>query len=156
MFDSDSTPTVPLASFDIGPKQRYAGLKVRRSQPSAVGLPNRYLGYPIGHRYQIRRTLGSGGMATVYLAHDSGHCQDVAVKVLHPERACTLAADRFLREIQITASLRHPHILTLLDWGEFDDVLYYVLPFADGGSLRDALMAGRHSTIGEMTKMLPE
>jgi serine/threonine protein kinase len=149
MFDNDYSTTVPSESYGIGPSRSSAGLRVRRGQPSVVGLSDRYFGYQIGHRYQIRRPLGSGGMATVYLAYDHGHCRDVAVKVLHPERACTLAADRFLREIQITANLRHPNILTLLDSGEFDDVLYYVMPFADGGSLRDALRLGRHSTVGE-------
>lgn len=149
MFDNDSSTTVLSESYGSGPSKSFAGLRVRRGQPSVVGLSNRYLGYQIGHRYHIRRTLGSGGMATVYLARDSGRRRDVALKVLHPERACTLAADRFLREIEITANLRHPNILTLLDSGESDDVLYYVMPFADGGSLRDVLRLGRHSTVGE-------
>jgi len=149
MFDNDSSTMAPSDSYGTGLSKSSAGLLAPRGRPSAVDLSERYFRYQIGHRYQIRRPLGSGGMATVYLAHDSAHCRDVAVKVLHPERACTLAADRFLREIQITANLRHPHILTLLDSGEFDDVLYYVMPFADGGSLRDALKVGGNSTVGE-------
>lgn len=156
MFDSDSSTNVSAASYSSGSNKSYTGLRVRRGQPSVDSLLDRHLGYPIGHRYQIRRPLGSGGMATVYLARDSWHCRDVAVKVLHPERACTLAADRFLREIQVTVSLRHPHILTLLDSGEFDDVLYYVMPLADGGSLRDSLRLGRRSTIGDALPIIQQ
>jgi len=149
MCDNDSSTDVSSAPYSVGPNESSTGLQVRRGQPSTDALAGQHLAYPIGHRYQIRRPLGSGGMATVYLARDSWQCRDVAVKVLHPERACTLAADRFLREIQITASLRHPHILTLLDSGEVDDVLYYVMTLADGGSLRDSLRLGRRSTVGE-------
>ncbi len=149
MFDSGSSATAPPTSSGSRLQEPSARRRVRRGLPSVVGPSERYLGYAIGHRYLLRRSLGSGGMASVYLAYDFGHCRDVAVKVLHPERACTLSAGRFLREIQITASLRHPHILALLDSGEFEDVLYYVMPVADGGSLRDALRLARHRTVGE-------
>lgn len=90
-------------------------------------------------RYRIERELGRGGMATVYLARDLRHERDVAIKVLNPE--LSLAEDRFLREIAITARLNHPHILALLDSGSADDgaILYYVMPFATGQSLRDRL-----------------
>ena len=90
-------------------------------------------------RYQIERELGAGGMATVYLAEDLKHDRRVAVKVLRPELAATLGAERFLREIQIAASLTHPHILTLIDSGEADGFLYYVMPYVEGETLRDRL-----------------
>ena len=92
-------------------------------------------------RYRVERELGAGGMATVYLARDLKHNRDVAIKVLHPELAESLTAERFVREIAITARLNHPNILALLDSGEGDDgrLLYYVMPLANGESLRDVL-----------------
>lgn len=90
-------------------------------------------------RYDIQRKLGSGGMATVYLAHDARHDRDVAVKVLHPDLGAALGSERFLAEIRTTARLQHPHILPLLDSGEADGFLYYVMPYVTGESLRDRL-----------------
>ena len=90
-------------------------------------------------RYELRRILGRGGMATVYLAYDQKHQRDVAVKVLRPEIAASLGAERFLSEIQTVARLTHPHILPLHDSGESEGFIYYVSPFIDGGSLRDLL-----------------
>ncbi|MEO7962409.1 MAG: protein kinase [Gemmatimonadaceae bacterium] len=92
-----------------------------------------------GH-YAIERELGSGGMATVYLAQDVKHARKVAVKVLHPELAMALGSDRFLAEIRVTANLQHPHILPLLDSGEVDDFYYYVMPYVTGESLRERLV----------------
>jgi serine/threonine protein kinase len=89
-------------------------------------------------RYAIERELGRGGMATVYLAEDRKHGRKVAVKVLHPELAAVLGAERFLREIEIAARLTHPHILPLHDSGESGGFLYYVMPYVDGESLHDA------------------
>jgi serine/threonine-protein kinase len=89
--------------------------------------------------YEIERELGRGGMATVYLARDLRHRRPVAVKVLLPELAAVVGAERFLREIEIAAGLNHPHILSLHDSGQADAVLYYVMPFVDGESLRDRL-----------------
>ena len=104
------------------------------------------LGAALADRYTIERELGSGGMATVYLAHDLRHGRQVAVKVLRPELAAVLGAERFLREIQIAAQLNHPHILGLIDSGTFpsDDGdpkgrLYYVMPYVEGESLRSRL-----------------
>ena len=85
-------------------------------------------------RYRIERELGEGGMATVYLAEDIKHRRSVAVKVLRPELAAAVGADRFLREIETTAGLRHPHILPLYDSGVEDGVLFYVMPFVEGRS----------------------
>ena len=93
----------------------------------------------LGERYGIERELGRGGMATVYLARDVKHDRSVAVKVLHPELAATLGAERFLREIQIAAQLSHPHILMLIDSGEAAGFLYYVMPYVEGESVRDRL-----------------
>lgn len=89
--------------------------------------------------YRIDRELGEGGMATVYLAEDLKHTRQVAVKVLRPELAASVGADRFLHEIRTTANLRHPHIVPLYDSGEANGVLYYVMPFVDGESLEQRL-----------------
>src|SRR5690349_18757507 len=93
----------------------------------------------LGARYVIEREIGAGGMATVYLAHDIRHDRDVALKVLRPDLAATLGAERFLAEIRTTANLQHPHILPLHDSGEADGYLFYVMPFVQGESLRDRL-----------------
>jgi len=93
----------------------------------------------LSDRYPIERPLGRGGMATVYLARDLKHYRSVAVKVLHPELAAGLGAERFLREIRIEAGLQHPHILPLHDSGQVAGFLYYVMPFVSGESLRQRL-----------------
>ena len=90
-------------------------------------------------RYRLERELGHGGMATVYLARDLKHGRLVAFKLLRPDLAAILGAERFLREIQLTASLQHPHILPLLDSGAVDSFLYYVMPYVEGESLRQRL-----------------
>ena len=100
-------------------------------------------------RYDITRELGKGGMATVYLAEDLRHGRDVAVKVLHPDLASALGADRFLREIRLAARLNHPRILPLFDSGEADGFLYYVMPYVDGESLRDRLNRDGQLTLEE-------
>ncbi|MGE3524842.1 MAG: protein kinase, partial [Gemmatimonadales bacterium] len=93
----------------------------------------------LSDRYAFERELGAGGMATVHLAQDLKHRRKVAVKVLRPELAASLGPDRFVREIEIAASLAHPHILPLFDSGDADGVLYYVMPYVEGESLRDRL-----------------
>src|SRR5436853_3583024 len=90
-------------------------------------------------RYTIERGLCRGGMATVYLARDLKHDRPVALKVLRPELAAVLGAERFLREIRVTGQLQHPHILTLIDSGEADGFLASVMPYVEGGSLRQRL-----------------
>jgi formylglycine-generating enzyme required for sulfatase activity/tRNA A-37 threonylcarbamoyl transferase component Bud32 len=90
-------------------------------------------------RYHLERRLGEGGMATVYLADDLKHERRVALKVLKPELAAVVGAERFLREIKTTANLQHPHILPLFDSGEADGFLFYVMPYVQGESLRDRL-----------------
>ena len=106
----------------------------------------------LGDRYIIEREVGRGGMAFVYLARDRRYEREVAVKVLDPEIATAVGAERFLREIRITAQLQHPHIVPLLDSGEARNLLYAVMPFIEGESLRDRLMAtSRLSTTEAVT-----
>jgi serine/threonine-protein kinase len=100
-------------------------------------------------RYRIESELGSGGMALVYLAEDLKHRRQVAVKVLRPDIAASLGAERFLREIQIAAQLNHPHILALYDSGEADGFLYYVMPYVAGESLRDWLNREKQLPLDE-------
>src|SRR5688572_5998100 len=90
-------------------------------------------------RYAIERELGRGGMAFVFLAQDLKHRRPVAIKVLRPDLAAALGAERFLREIEIAARLTHPHILPLHDSGAAGGFLYYVMPYLEGESLRDRL-----------------
>jgi serine/threonine protein kinase len=100
-------------------------------------------------RYEIQREIGAGGMATVYLARDRKHDRPVAVKVLRPEVSAAIGQERFLREIQVAAQLAHPHILPLHDSGEADGLLYYVMPFVDGESLRHRLTRERQLPVSE-------
>ena len=97
------------------------------------------LGTALRGRYRIERELGRGGMAIVYLAEDLKHGRRVAIKVLRPELAHELGVDRFLREIRIAAGLSHPNILSVFDSGEADDLLYFVMPYVAGETLRDRL-----------------
>ncbi len=93
----------------------------------------------IADRYRVEREIGAGGMATVYLADDLKHNRKVALKVLRPELAEALGHERFLREIETTANLRHPHILPLYDSGDAAGSLFYVMPYVEGESLRERL-----------------
>ena len=106
--------------------------------------------------YRLERELGRGGMATVYLAEDLKHHRPVAVKVLHPELAAALGHERFLREVEIAARLQHPHVLTLIDSGEADGFLYYVMPFVDGGSLRARLAQEHELPIADVVRIIRE
>ncbi len=106
--------------------------------------------------YRVERELGAGGMATVYLAHDLRHERDVAIKVLHPDLGAALGADRFLAEIKTTAKLQHPHILPLLDSGAADGLLYYVMPFVRGETLRTKLERERQLAIEEAVQIAAE
>jgi serine/threonine-protein kinase len=100
---------------------------------------NERLGLALADRYRIERELGQGGMATVYLAEDLKHKRKVAIKVLKPELAAVLGAERFVQEITTTAALQHPHILPLFDSGTADGFLYYVMPYIQGETLRAKL-----------------
>ena len=107
-------------------------------------------------RYGIEREVGAGGMATVFLAHDLKHDRDVAIKVLHPDLGAALGAERFLSEIKTTAKLQHPHILPLLDSGEADDLLYYVMPYVAGETLRARLTREKQLPIDDVTLLARE
>jgi len=100
-------------------------------------------------RYRIERPLGEGGMATVYLADDLRHERKVALKVLKPELAAVVGAERFLAEIKTTANLQHPHILPLFDSGEADSFLFYVMPYVEGETLRDRLEREKQLPVDE-------
>ncbi len=100
-------------------------------------------------RYRIERQLGEGGMATVYLAQDLKHDRKVALKVLKPELAAVIGAERFLAEIKTTANLQHPHILPLHDSGAADGLLFYVMPYVEGETLRDKIDRERQLAVGE-------
>ncbi len=110
----------------------------------------------LSDRYRIERELGAGGMATVYLAHDLKHDRDVAIKVLHQDLAAALGAERFLTEIKTTAKLQHPHILPLLDSGEAAGLLYYVMPYLKGESLRDRLNREKQLPIEDAVRIARE
>jgi Tol biopolymer transport system component len=104
-------------------------------------------------RYTIERKLGEGGMATVYLAHDVRHDRKVALKVLRPELAAVMGAERFLAEIRTTANLRHPHILPLFDSGEAGGLIFYVMPYVRGESLRGRLDRERQLPVDEAVRI---
>ncbi len=110
----------------------------------------------LADRYHIDRELGRGGMATVYLAQDLKHDRPVAVKVLRPDLAAALGAERFLREIKLAARLTHPHILPLHDSGEADGLLFYVMPYVEGESLRDRLTREKQLAVEDAVQITRE
>jgi len=108
----------------------------------------------LADRYRIERELGQGGMATVYLAHDLKHDRKVAIKVLRPELAAVLGAERFLAEIKVTANLQHPNLLPLFDSGQADGFLYYVMPYVQGETLRARLERERQLSVDETVRLV--
>ena len=110
----------------------------------------------LGSRYRIEREIGQGGMATVFLAEDLKHDRKVAIKVLRPELAAIIGAERFLREIKTIATLQHPHILGLIDSGEANGTAYYVMPFVEGESLRDRLEREKQLPIADAIRLASE
>jgi serine/threonine-protein kinase len=125
------------------------------NRPDVSETSRRFSAEVHGH-YRIDRELGAGGMATVYLAHDLKHDRDVAIKVLHPELAAALGGERFLSEIRTTARLQHPHILPLLDSGEAAGLLYYVMPFVAGETLRARLERERQLPVDDALRIARE
>ena len=119
-----------------------------------TGLTDR-LRSALADRYRIERELGAGGMATVYLAHDVRHDRKVAIKVLKPELAAVLGAERFVVEIKTTASLQHPHILPLFDSGAADGFLYYVMPYIEGETLRARLDRETQLGVDDAVRIAP-
>jgi len=132
------------AFFSVSAGERFAALFAEeRRYPQALA-----------ERYVETRVLGLGGMATVFLARDVKHNRDVAVKVMLPAVAYALAADRFLREIELVAQLHHPHIVPLYDSGEAGGALYYVMPYEPGLSLRQRLIDGGTVSVDEVVRIL--
>ena len=111
---------------------------------------------PVIANYSIERQLGRGGMATVYLAHDLKHDRRVALKVLKPELAAVIGAERFLGEIKTTANLQHPHILALFDSGQVDGTVFYAMPFIDGETLRDRLVREKQLPVDTALRFATE
>ena len=118
--------------------------------------PAARLATDLADRYRVERELGAGGMATVYLAQDLKHHREVALKVLRPELAAALGHERFLREIEIAAGLSHPHIVPLYDSGEAGGVLFYVMPFVEGESLRDRIRREKQLPLDDAMKVARE
>jgi serine/threonine-protein kinase len=110
----------------------------------------------LGDRYRIERVIGEGGMATVYLAEDLKHRRKVAVKVMRPELAATLGAERFLREVEIAAQLNHPHILPMYDSGASEGLLFYVMPWIEGESLQARLRREGQLPVEEAVRLARE
>jgi serine/threonine protein kinase len=130
-----------------------------------MGSPREDLAAALADRYRLERELGQGGMATVYLAHDLKHDRQVAIKVLRPELAAVIGAERFLSEIRTTAKLNHPNILPLFDSGAADGggggaggqtFLYYVMPFVEGESLRDRMAREKTLPVEEAVRLTGE
>jgi tRNA A-37 threonylcarbamoyl transferase component Bud32 len=139
-----------------------AGIRPARYLDGVSEIPSA-LQAALAGRYDLERVLGHGGMATVYLARDPKHNRRVAVKVLRPEVAASIGAQRFLREIEIAAQLQHPHVLTLIDSGEVHPersegpgALYYVMPFIPGESLRARLLRSGPLALGETVSIARE
>src|SRR5688500_18809116 len=107
----------------------------------------------LAERFDVERQIGQGGMATVYLARERKHGRYVALKVLLPELGVVLGKDRFLKEIQLTATLQHPNILPLFDSGEVGGLLYYTMPFVEGESLRARLSREREIPVDEAIRI---
>ncbi|HEX5633478.1 MAG TPA: protein kinase, partial [Gemmatimonadales bacterium] len=138
----------PACQNTLPPEAQFC-MHCGRATPTDPGVPPRMattgafevaqVTQALAGRYRIERVLGEGGMATVYLAEDQKHRRKVAVKVMRPELAATLGSERFLREVQIAAQLSHPHILPMHDSGDAGGLLYYVMPYVEGETLKDRL-----------------
>src|SRR6185503_8558875 len=111
------------------------------------------LGSALAGRYSIERQIGEGAMGTVFLANDRRHDRRVAIKVFRPEVAELMGAERFLQEIRFAAKLDHPHILMLIDSGDEDGLLYYVMPFVDGETLRDRMTREQRMPVSEALRI---
>jgi serine/threonine-protein kinase len=118
-----------------------------------VSQPPERLALALADRYRLERELGQGGMATVHLADDLRHGRQVAIKVLKPELAAVLGAERFVQEIRTTAALQHPHILPLFDSGSAEGFLYYVMPYIQGETLRSRLDRDKQLGIDDAVKL---
>src|SRR6266480_2624730 len=120
---------------------------------SMLAGPIQQLSDSLVGRYAIDREIGRGGMATVYLARDVKHDRHVALKVLNPELGAVLGVERFLSEIKVTANLQHPNLLPLFDSGEANGLLFYVMPFVEGETLRMRLDREKQLPIEEAVRI---
>src|SRR4051812_8298979 len=125
--------------------------RMESGAPSSSSLAQ--LAAAVGDRYEIEREIGRGGMATVYLARDPKHNRRVALKVLDAELGAVIGVERFLAEIRVTANLQHPNVLPLYDSGSGNGLLYYVMPFVEGESLRDRLNRERQLPIDDALRI---
>jgi len=116
-------------------------------------LTTEKLNTSLADRYVIEREIGAGGMATVFLARDIRHQRNVALKVLSPDLGAVLGVERFLAEIRVTANLQHPNLLPLFDSGEVDGLLFYVMPFVEGQSLRARLEQEKQLPVEEAVRI---
>ena len=139
-----------------GPGRRVGLILQPMTGPELAPSPPPPAGGAFAGRYVVERELGRGGMATVYLADEAKHGRKVAIKVLRPEFAASLGAERFLKEIGIVARLAHPHVLPLIDSGEAGGQLYYVSPYVAGGSLRDRLRAEGRLPVADALRIAVE
>jgi serine/threonine-protein kinase len=121
-----------------------------------VGNPSSRISGALSGHYRVEDEIGAGGMATVYLAEDLRHDRRVALKVLRPELAAVIGAERFLAEIKLTANLQHPHILPLFDSGEIESFLYYVMPYVEGESLRERLTREKQLPVDDAIRIASE
>lgn len=154
---SCDTPLPDEAKFCLNcgtPRPAVTGERASTAQQSEEQFER--LKQALAGRYRIERVIGQGGMATVYLADDLRHQRKVAVKVLQPELAAVLGAERFLNEIRVTANLQHPHILPLHDSGEADALLFYVMPYVEGETLRDRLERETQLAIDDALQIAQE
>jgi len=133
----DARPLEPRSAVSPAPEPAAPSNQNPRAESVASALAR--LARALSGRYKVERQIGAGAMAVVVLAQDLRHRRPVAIKVLRPELTALMGPERFLREIEIAASLVHPHILPLYDSGEAEGVLYYVMPYIAGESLRDRL-----------------
>ncbi|HEY7567877.1 MAG TPA: protein kinase [Gemmatimonadaceae bacterium] len=149
------------------PDEAHFCLHCGKATPTEPGVPSRTAATGVfevervrnalaGRGYTIERVLGEGGMATVYLATDVKHRRQVAVKVMRPELAATLGAERFLREVEIAAQLSHPHILPVHDSGDADGVLFYVMPYVEGESLQGRIQRETQLPVDEALRIARE
>ena len=149
------------------PDEAHFCLHCGKATPTEPGVPSRTAATGVfevervrkalaGRGYTIDRVLGEGGMATVYLATDVKHRRQVAVKVMRPELAATLGAERFLREVEIAAQLSHPHILPVHDSGDADGVLFYVMPYVEGESLHGRIQRETQLPVDEALRLARE
>ena len=140
-----------------GDPRRTVSSTLPGTEPSPIAIDQlERLNEALSGRYLVERELGTGGMATVYLARDLRHDRKVALKLLKPELAAVLGAERFVQEIKTTASLQHPHILPLFDSGTADGFLFYVMPYIEGETLRDKLSRETQFGVDEAVRIASE